>query len=288
MIRIESLRMPAVSRECLRVLQLLEAEEVDDRLLVDTVSLDPVLSSTLVRYANSPAHQRGHQVASVRAAITVLGLRQVRAAAVIASMRGCRDRASKLEAQLWEQSAAVATLCRDIALRCVRALADEAELIGLLHNLGAVVLQDNFNDVYAQVCESARQDDLPILLAEREFFGLDRNDLLPSLCQHFRLPPRVGEVLDDFRRGQPPEECETDQQRLLAVLLLAHHGARCSPAAAAWLPETGIADTATLAERLGLGADDLRDLFDDGIEDLQARLCPTDANGHASFHFAAP
>jgi hypothetical protein len=141
--------------------------------------------------------------------------------------------------------------------------------------------------VYAQVCEGARQDGLPILLAEREFFGLDRNDLLPSLCQHFRLPPRIGEVLDGFRRGEFPTDCESEHERLLAVLLLAHHGARSGPSAAAWLPEQSLREATTLAERMGLGADDLRDLFDDGFEDLQARLCPTDANGHASFHFAA-
>jgi len=81
-----TLKMPAVSSESLEVMRMLEADEVDMQSLVRAIVLDPVLSSTLIKYANSPAHRRAREAGSVQQAINVLGTRQVRAAAMVATV----------------------------------------------------------------------------------------------------------------------------------------------------------------------------------------------------------
>lgn len=256
------LRMPTVSGEGMAVLRLLENDQTDALTVARAIGLDPVLSSTLLRYANSPAHRRAREATTVQQAINVLGLRQVRAAVVVATMRGfCGD--DPVSFLLWEQGLAISTLARAIAVLRFPALADEVELLGLLHNLGAQVLNCNFPDVYRDLLEGALQDGMPVQLAEREMFGLHRGDLLPLLADRFHLPQRVQQVLAAFHARQVPQEAETPASRALACLWLAQAAASLSPAAANWPPVWQPHELPALMQLVDLDQDSFLNLTED-------------------------
>jgi len=259
-----TLKMPAVSGESLEVMRMLDAEDVDMQALVRAIVLDPVLSSTLIKYANSPAHRRAREAASVQQAVNVLGTRQVRAAAMVATMRGFAGTSNEANAMLWEQSVVASTLARSIAARCCRRLADEAELLGLLLNMGALVLNTNYPDLYQSLADSATQDRMLVHDAEREVFGLHRGDLIAALAERFRLPARAVSVLSAYHAQQlPPAELRSDEDRLLAILWLAQNAAWRSSATANWLPEFLPADIGGMLDQLGLIDEDLLNLSED-------------------------
>lgn len=262
MIDFDKLRMPSVSRECMEVLRLLESEEVESQVLVKAISLDPVLSATLLRYANSPAHRRARDATSVQQAINVLGLRQVRAAAVVATMRGfCNQDA--LSAMLWEQGLAVSTLARAIAEPRFRSLADELELLGLLHNLGGLVLLSNFPELYSDLVAGIRLDGTPVHEAEREVFGVHRGDLTPLLAERFHLPPRVLQTLMAYHGRQVPSDVDSDPSRALACLWVAQLAGRRSPTAADWSPEWLPPNVPALLQLLDIGEEEFLNLTED-------------------------
>jgi HD-like signal output (HDOD) protein len=257
------LSMPTVSGEGLKVLRMLEDEDVDMHALVGTIVLDPVLSSTLIKYANSPAHRRARDATSVQQAVNVLGTRQVRGAAMIAVMRGFSSGNDPITAMLWDQSVVASTLARAVARRSCLRLADEAELVGLLHNMGALVLNTNYRELYRSLADSVIQDRMLVHTAEREVFGLHRGDLIEPLATSFRLPRRTVEVLLAYHAGQLPAECVSDEQRLLGILWVAQTAAWRSRAAANWLPEFLPADIGVLMDQLGLTEEDVLDLSED-------------------------
>lgn len=269
MIDPSQLTMPTVSGEGFKVLRMLEDDDVDLPALVATIALDPVLSSTLVKYANSPAHRRARDATSVQQAVNVLGTRQVRGAAMIAVMRGFSSGNDPITAMLWEQGVVASTLARAVARRSCPRLADEAELIGLLHNMGALVLNTNFSALYRSLADSVQQDRMCVHDAEREVFGLHRGELIEPLAQSFRLPRRVVDVLLAYHAQQVPTETVSDEQRLLGVLWVAQIAAWRSPAAAHWLPEFLPEDSAALLDQLGLTEEDLLD-FSEDVEMLVA------------------
>lgn len=262
MIDVSKLRMPTVSRACMEVMHLLESEDVDVRSVANVVSMDPMLSGTLLRYANSPLYRRACEATSVQQAINLLGLRQVKAAAVVATMRGFCGH-DPLSALLWEQGMAVSTLARAIATPRFRALADEMELIGLMHNVGALVLLANFPDLYAAMVEGIRQDGTLVHVAEREVFGLHRGDLAVHLAGSFHLPQRVVAVLAGYHARQVPAEVDTDPARALACLWLAQGIGRRSQTANDWLPEWLPPDLSALMQLLVVDEDEFLNLTED-------------------------
>lgn len=262
MIDPNTLRMPTVSPACMEVMHLLESENADVRAVANGVAMDPVLSGTLLRYANSPLHRRSQEATSVQQAINRLGLRQVRAAAVVATMRGfCRHDA--LSALLWEQGVAVSTLARAIAAPRFRALADEMELIGLMHNVGALVLLTNFPALYASMAEGIRQDGTPVHVAEREVFGIHRGDLTRHLAESFHLPGRVVAVLQGYHAQQVPADVDSDSTSALACLWLAQGIGRRSQTASDWLPEWLPPDMSVLMQLLAIDEDEFLNLTED-------------------------
>ncbi len=263
MIDPSQLKMPTVSSESMEVMRMLDAEDVDIQALVRAIGLDPVLSSTLIKYANSPLHRRAREATSVQQAVNVLGTRQVRAAAMVAAMRGFASHGNPIDTLLWEQSVAVSTLARAVAQRGCRRLADEAELLGLLHNMGALVLNTNFPELYQSLADSLTADGPRVHEVEREVFGLDRGALVESLAERFRLPRALTDVLLAYHAQRVPREIASDGDRLLAFLWIAQSVASCSQAAAQWLPEFVPASIAPLAEQFGIDDEALLNLSED-------------------------
>lgn len=262
MVDLERLKLPAVSRDCMEVLRLLDDEDADNQALVRAIGLDPVLAGTVLRYANSPLHRRAREVCSVQQAINVLGRRKVRAAAVVATMRGFCGQ-NVIASLLWEHGVAVSTLARTIAQPRFRSLADEVELIGLLHNLGAQVLLTNFPALYAQMVEGIRQDGTLVHVAELEVFGVHRGELVPLLAERFHLPRRVSQALAGYHAQCVPHDVESDSARGLACLWLAQVAGRRAPTAADWLPEWLPADITTLMQLVDIGEEEFANLSED-------------------------
>ncbi|MBD3671226.1 MAG: HDOD domain-containing protein, partial [Gammaproteobacteria bacterium] len=140
--------MPDVSPSGLEVMEILRDESFDILKLSKAISHDPVLSSTVLKYANAPIYRNLVEVTNVRQAISILGSKNVRMAVVVATMRHFDREPSELAQTFWDHSFDIATLCRLIARKVALRLVEDIELTGLLHEMGSLVLITNFKDQY--------------------------------------------------------------------------------------------------------------------------------------------
>ena len=76
-----------------------------------------------------------------------------------------------------------------------RAVADEAYLCGLLHNVGAVALNNAHPERYARAIGRAIAEERPFGDAEREEFGFDGATATERVVSSWSLPARVVETL---------------------------------------------------------------------------------------------
>lgn len=263
MIALDQLKMPSLSAEALEALRVMEREDADVNSVVKAVSLDPVLSATLVRYANSPARRTNREVTSVQAAVSLMGMRSVRGAIMVAAMRGFAENEHPLARMLWEQSMVLATLARSLAGRVHRQHADAAELVGMMHNIGAQVLLTNYPDRYQSMLDSARQSGQLIHEAEREVFGLHRGELMAMLGDRFRLPAVTVEVLSAYHEGALPQGDRGESDALLAMLWLAQITACRSSISTSWPAEYLPLELDVLKQQLAIDDDELLDLSED-------------------------
>lgn len=110
------------------------------------VGLDPLISSKLLRLANSVAYSaNGKPIADIGIAIQRLGIEVVRTislAVAMDQMLNARRVAGfqRLSREVWEHSVHVAAIARVLARRLGRINPDEAMLAGLVHDLGVFYL----------------------------------------------------------------------------------------------------------------------------------------------------
>lgn len=142
--RIESgrLDLPTLPSTSMSVIELANNPAVEFRELVQQISMDPVLSSELLRTANSVLFASEEPVDTLHAAVVRIGLRALRSMIFSVSMRGTILRSgvlSEYAEDVWRQSYSVAMIARDIA-PVVGMEPEKAFLLGLLQDIGKISL----------------------------------------------------------------------------------------------------------------------------------------------------
>lgn len=139
----------------LRVKQLMDSDTASLDEIAEVILLDPVLSSKLLKLANSAIYSLPFQVESVSKALLVLGKTQVYNLVLsigIASACSKVDTSAIDLERFWEQSINAALIAKFIAQQCQLKPADRYYVAGLLHNIGEMVVL-NHNAQQANQCQ---------------------------------------------------------------------------------------------------------------------------------------
>lgn len=252
---VDELEIPQASAQAARVLEMLAETDPDFSALEQALMNDPVQAGELLRYANSPLFRRAGEVTNVPAAVRLLGLKNVRSAIVMSTLNSALPVDSPVAKEILNHLVSIATLCRLIAQRCCRAKMDDMALLGLIHDVGMIVLATNFADSYQSIRARSVAESLPLDVLEVETYGLCHDDLAERVCRAFRLPVSYQEVLSSLHY-HPPGLTGAETQEW-GILILAHHLLPETALPGGDIIETLPASREALAEMLALSNDDL-------------------------------
>jgi len=228
-IDISQLPMPQVSSSGVQLLDLLSAAEPDFKKLEQIVSQDPTLASSVIKYANSPLFHRQSKISNVQAALGLLGLKNIRSAVVMAIMRSVNEKQKNpIDDVIWEHSQRISLLCRHIARVCAPALADDMQFIGLIHDIGMLVLNhfdaEHYKKLIAQAKSATQTDkDKNLDVLEFQFFGLTHDVVSVRVCDSFRIMEQVSLVIGVYHNRDGVDALDTEIDRMAGMLSLAHY-----------------------------------------------------------------
>jgi HD-like signal output (HDOD) protein len=155
------------------------------------VSHDPALVTRILKVVNSAFYGLPGQIASVERAIVLLGLNAVKNIAVAASLgqmfRGVKLCDGFTARDLWTHCIAVAVVSRDLAKQAKLALADEAFLAGMIHDIGILVSLQTWPEPLRAACDRAKAG-TPFIDAETEIVGVDHQLLGKALAEKWQFP----------------------------------------------------------------------------------------------------
>ena len=123
------------------------------------------------------------QVVLAIAAVTVLGLRRIRMAAVSFQLVAHLDRLGGTSFDLrsfWQQSVLRACLAREVASRVVPELAEEAFLVGLLQECGILLIVQLLGDRYAELYRDGNLSPTAFYAAERKQFKYNHVEVIDA------------------------------------------------------------------------------------------------------------
>lgn len=216
-------RMPSFSTTVTKVLQICNRPDTSALDLNRVISLDPVLTGSLLRLVNSAYYSLGREVSSIPHAIILLGVNTVKnlalSTAVIRSVgNGGGFCGLSLEA-FWEHSLGVAVISRSLAeLRGVsQQTRDDYFVAGLLHDVGKIPLNHCCSAQYPLVLEAARRERISLREAERRALGTDHGTVGALVAEKWCLHRDLCDVL---LHHHDPEEGASEKTPLLMVVAL--------------------------------------------------------------------
>ncbi len=159
-------------------------------MIAEVVATDAGLTTRLLRLANSPMFGLPGRIDRIDRAVSLIGTRQVRdlalAACVIDRFAGIPDTLVSMHA-FWKRSLAAALLARAIASRRRESNIEGFFVVGLLHDIGALLMYQVAQKESAAALSLLARG-ATIVDAERTVFGFDHTDVGQLLLESWGLP----------------------------------------------------------------------------------------------------
>jgi len=189
---------PAVAS---RVLALVNTENVAASQISEIIRLDPTFTAEILRVANSALFGLLREIASVRQAVTLLGLDRIKAIATLVALNSMVKPAMGVEAlrKFWIHSLVTAILTEESA-RASGAAVEGAYTAGMLHNLGTLGLMSAYPDEYRRMLEVTRDCGFDLVLTERDLFEIDHCAAGAHLATEWNFPDAIVEAIATHHR----------------------------------------------------------------------------------------
>jgi HD-like signal output (HDOD) protein len=189
--------------------------------IAEIISRDPSLSQRLLRMVNSVYFGLSAHINNIEEAVFFLGLRQIRefsvATPVIEEMEQLQSFApAPLRwKNLWSHSIGTAILTREILSSTQNVIDDDTDyLVGLLHNVGKIVMAYAFPEELAKVASTPVETPADVCALEREVIGWDHAHIGAYFLERHQL---VEELSFSVRYHHDPKSAPKHQTFAAAV-----------------------------------------------------------------------
>lgn len=142
----DDLELPAFPDVVKRLQVILVDPNASAKDVVEVISVEPILTTRLMRMANSAAlNPKGIEITNLGSAISRLGFNVVRSTATAYAMNQMQQQEElrTIRGQLndiWKRSNNVAAICYIVSKNVLKRRPDEALLAGLLHQMGRLYI----------------------------------------------------------------------------------------------------------------------------------------------------
>lgn len=256
---LKSMELPVLPATAQKVLSLMADPDVSIEKIKRLIATDQVLTTKILKVANSAFYGSQKNTQNLTQAIMMLGLNAVRNLVVATSMKNVYKRFGLAEKLMWEQLLGSA-LASDIISRHTRVSDPEDAFIGgLLHDIGKVVLNNEYPDAFAKVMEMVYNDGVPFSKAESEVFEMPQRRVGAIVVKKWGFPENL-EIL--LRYFDDPEVIAKERYIYNLVTVIKLADAMCQKFGIGWRNPGGEAvDFSNLPEALGLDEAGLKELY---------------------------
>jgi putative nucleotidyltransferase with HDIG domain len=194
--------MPEVAFEVIRVADLSDSTAIH---VAQTLAQDPSLSARVLRLSNSSFYGMSRDVASIQDAVILLGMRTIKSLALVAASFPWLQKALNGKGLnpdlLWQHSLVCALISKDLAKKSELVDSELAFCVGLLHDLGQVVLcLWNEGDSEVENLEELIGLAPTFDAAEREKYGYDHAEVGGALASAWNLPEVYCDAIQHHHR----------------------------------------------------------------------------------------
>ena len=207
-----------------RIIAVINDPDATAKELVEIILTDPPLAANVLRLVNSAYCAPKNKIADIQQAVIFIGFEALKELALNQKVceifkRGITINGYSRE-RLWKHSVAVALFCKMVYRKEFAQRGETAYALGLLHDLGIIIIDQFRNDTLIEALQTAAQRGLPLNNAEQETSGYDHAHIGMALAENWHLPD---EIVFGIGYHHDPMESQNGDDNLSKVLHIANY-----------------------------------------------------------------
>lgn len=202
----------------MQIIDLVQEDEANVDTIAETVSLDPALSTKMLKTVNSSFYGLPKTIGSVHQAIVVLGLNSVKTLALGFSLVGklTQPGAEDFDQMAyWRRSLYCATAAKLLCEKLNIVQAEEVFMASLLQDVGQLAFVQVLGEEYGVILKAAEGDHRILSALEREILGGDHTEIGGALTESWGLPPLL---VESIRLHERADEADENMVQLIRVV----------------------------------------------------------------------
>ena len=166
--------------------------KVGARQLAEIITSDQTLTARVLKLVNSSFFGLRGKVQNIHHAVTMLGFSTIRQICLGASICGkfqhVTGNADFSGPEFWEHSIGTAIIAKDICKNAVKIEPDICYTLGLIHDIGKLLLVEHHADKFMDAIVKAKRENKSLDQVEVEVFGVDHAEIGNWLFRKWNLP----------------------------------------------------------------------------------------------------
>lgn len=215
--------LPTLPSVLPKLLNLIEDDKSTSSDIVNTISHDPALTSKILKVANSAYYGFPQGISDLDRAVALLGFNMVKSLAlslgVMQNISSEKSTERFSENDLWFHSVVVATALKELSKRFgEKENSDFRFIIGLLHDIGIIILDQFFSDQFQEVLDELNKVERGSLhIVEKNVLGIDHGEIGAMLLERWQFPPEVRYPIAVHHQQKVPEGINAYDVSMLRV-----------------------------------------------------------------------
>jgi putative nucleotidyltransferase with HDIG domain len=269
--------LPTLPAVVPKLLSLMEDATSDTRAVTEAVSHDPSLTAKILKVANSAYYGFPQEITDLERGVALLGFNMVKSLAlslgVLRNLQSDKTRPHFSQEDLWLHSVGVATAMRELGLRHGKGEDnDTLFIVGLLHDVGKVVLDQFFSDLFQRAFDRSISRNEALHLSEREIIGFDHGQVGGYLLDRWKFPEIISHPIAIHHQTDLPEDGNPSDLAILRIADALSSQIILEESDASLIPQIGARDLETLQMK------------EEDVADITNYLEGTKAGIHAFFN----
>lgn len=192
--------LPTLPDVVMRIAEMVDSPQTTGRQLGAEIAKDQVISAKVLKLVNSGFYGFSQTISTIPHAVTMLGFNAVKSLVLSCSVL---DSMNEAFPGLWEHSMACARTCTLIADHLGMSDAEELSTIGLLHDLGKVVVYQILEGAFTRVRLRVEKKHMLVYQAEEEVLGVNHGEVGGWLLEKWALPAKLTAPIVDHHDFRP-------------------------------------------------------------------------------------
>ncbi|MBN1163781.1 MAG: HDOD domain-containing protein [Candidatus Krumholzibacteriota bacterium] len=223
--------LPSLPLVVQKIFASINDSSVGAKHLAKIITSDQTLTARVLKLANSSFFGLRGKVQNIHHAVTMLGFSTIRqiclGVSICGKFKDTRTPPGFSGTAFWTHSIVTAILAKEIARGSVRIEPDICYTIGLIHDIGKLLLLDHHQDKFIEALNLAHVKNIPLVEAETRILEVNHADVGSWLLRKWNLPRESRQAVRNHHEAEMQTISPISNDALTGIIYfanqLAHH-----------------------------------------------------------------